>query len=103
MFGSRFNESGIIQRVGFGFNNLQEERQFTYPADSADFRFTFLDFITDCSYASNDFDISLAEGELTITRFDLDARIIAGLFEFTLAKPGCDTIRITEGRFDMKM
>ena len=43
------------------------------------------------------------EGVLTITYFDLSKAIISGTFEFTLTKPGCDTIRVTEGRFDMKI
>lgn len=39
---------------------------------------------------------------VNITKFDQQNHIIAGTFEFTLAKPGCDTVRITEGRFDIK-
>ncbi|GAA3930553.1 hypothetical protein GCM10022406_14860 [Hymenobacter algoricola] len=43
------------------------------------------------------------KGILTLTRLDLNAGIISGTFEFTLAKPGCDTIRVTQGRFDKKL
>jgi hypothetical protein len=43
------------------------------------------------------------KGTLTITRLDLQAGIISGTFEFTLAKPGCDTVRITQGRFDKRL
>lgn len=39
---------------------------------------------------------------LNITKFDLQNRIISGAFEFALAKPGCETVRIAQGRFDMK-
>ena len=42
-------------------------------------------------------------GILNITRLDLEQAIISGTFEFTLAKPNCDTIRVTKGRFDMKI
>jgi len=55
-----------------------------------------------CDYRSRDQDVT-GTGTLTITRLDLQARVIAGTFEFTLAKPGCDTIRVTEGRFDMPL
>lgn len=41
-------------------------------------------------------------GSLTITRLDKTARIISGTFYATLAKQGCDTVKITDGRFDMK-
>jgi hypothetical protein len=43
------------------------------------------------------------KGTLTIIRLDLTKGIIAGTFEFTLAKPGCDTIRVTNGRFNKKL
>lgn len=41
-------------------------------------------------------------GSMTITKISTKKRIISGVFEFTLAKPNCDTIKVTEGRFDMK-
>ena len=41
-------------------------------------------------------------GNLTITRYDLINRIFSGTFEYTIAKAGSDTIRITNGRFDKK-
>ncbi len=43
------------------------------------------------------------QGALTITRLDLQAGIISGTFAFTLYQPGCDTIRITQGRFDKQL
>ncbi|WP_400192898.1 hypothetical protein [Hymenobacter sp. B81] len=42
-------------------------------------------------------------GSLTITRLDVRAGIVSGTFEFTLAKPGCDTIKVTHGRFDKQL
>ncbi|GAA3922430.1 hypothetical protein [Hymenobacter algoricola] len=53
-------------------------------------------------YASDDGTTSCM-GQFTITRLDLAAGIISGTFEFTLAKLGCDTIRVTQGRFDKKL
>lgn len=43
------------------------------------------------------------KGMLTITRLDLQAGIISGTFSFTLYKPGCDSVRVTNGRFDKKL
>jgi len=40
-------------------------------------------------------------GQLTITKFDRSNYIISGTFEFTVVATGCDTIQITEGRFDV--
>lgn len=42
-------------------------------------------------------------GTLTITCFDLTAGIIPGTFAFILYKPGCDSVRVTNGRFDKKL
>jgi hypothetical protein len=45
----------------------------------------------------------LKSGQVTFTRFDEVARIASGRFAFTLYKPGCDTLRVTDGRFDVKL
>lgn len=55
-----------------------------------------------CYYDSLEEEV-FREGTLEITRLDLKEGIISGKFEFTLAKEGCDTIRVTEGRFDYKL
>jgi hypothetical protein len=47
--------------------------------------------------------LTYASGQLNISKFDKNNRIISGTFFATLFKPNCgDTIKITEGRFDMK-
>jgi hypothetical protein len=53
-----------------------------------------------CEYISDD---NYSEGSLTITRFDLEERIISGKFQFRMATPSCDTINVTDGRFDMRI
>ena len=42
-------------------------------------------------------------GQLVITRLDKTQGIVSGTFTFTLAQPGCDTVKITQGRFDSKL
>lgn len=42
-------------------------------------------------------------GKVELVRFDGAARIAAGRFAFTLYEPGgCDTLRVTNGRFDVR-
>lgn len=41
-------------------------------------------------------------GHVIFTRLDRQKFIVSGKFEFTTSLPGCDTIRITDGRFDMQ-
>ncbi|WP_400192897.1 hypothetical protein [Hymenobacter sp. B81] len=43
------------------------------------------------------------KGSLTITRLDVGAGVISGTFEFVLHQPGCDTIKVTHGRFDKQL
>lgn len=42
-------------------------------------------------------------GQLVVTRLDLRAGIISGTFAFTLSQPGCDTVKVTQDRFDKKL
>ena len=42
------------------------------------------------------------EGSVTITLFDKVNYIISGTFDFTTVAPGCDTLSVTDGRFDIK-
>ncbi|WP_162550066.1 hypothetical protein [Hymenobacter nivis] len=55
-----------------------------------------------CTYYSTDPTIFCC-GSLTVKRLDLQAGIIAGTFDFVLAKPGCDSVRVTQGRFDKRL
>ena len=54
-----------------------------------------------CEFPQNE--VHYRRGTLTITHFDLSAGIISGTFAFTLYKPGCDSVRVTQGRFDKKL
>ncbi|WP_051718935.1 DUF6252 family protein [Hymenobacter sp. IS2118] len=57
---------------------------------------------SNCTYYSTDA-TTHCRGELVITRLDRVNGIISGTFAFTLAKPGCDTVRVTNGRFDKRL
>jgi hypothetical protein len=57
--------------------------------------------IDSCTLFSH-YDTVWSSGELTIDKLDRLQRIIAGRFQFQLYERGCDTIKITQGRFDMK-
>jgi hypothetical protein len=65
-------------------------------------RVSWKDRLTGCDFNSNAPD-TYHKGTLTITRLDVQAGIISGTFNFTLAKPGCDTVRVTQGRFDKRL
>jgi len=54
-----------------------------------------------CSY--NYDETFYRNGYITISKLDRQKGIISGTFECTMKKEGCDTLKITEGRFDLKM
>lgn len=41
------------------------------------------------------------EGFVRFSKIDQTKFIVSGTFEFSAVKEGCDTVRITNGRFDM--
>ena len=46
---------------------------------------------------------SIIAGEMNIIKLDLNIGIISGTFFYTLVKPNCDTIKVTDGRFDFRL
>ncbi|MBF9223294.1 hypothetical protein [Hymenobacter ruricola] len=55
-----------------------------------------------CGFMYDSRDVTYRKATLLITRLDVNSRIIAGTFNATIARAGCDTLRITQGRFDAK-
>lgn len=55
-----------------------------------------------CVYAAED-SSTQSSGSITISKLDTAARIVSGTFSGVLIKAGCDTITITESRFDLKL
>jgi Family of unknown function (DUF6252) len=61
----------------------------------------YTNLVTRCHYQWID-TIPNHNAYLNITKLDKVNRIVSGTFEFALTTSGCDTVRITQGRFDMK-
>ncbi len=87
------------QYLGFGFSELSG--MGTYSINSQNGIMGFRDLYRDCYYWTDREDCSY-EGTITITKYDMENFIVSGRFKATLYVPDCDTIRITEGRFDVK-
>lgn len=63
----------------------------------------FLNNVNTCQFSSSNSG-SFRKGFFNITRYDLANGIFSGTFEFTIKSQGCgDTIRVTDGRFDVKL
>ncbi|HYG02764.1 MAG TPA: hypothetical protein VD927_09975 [Chryseosolibacter sp.] len=55
----------------------------------------------ECYYGFHTY-LDLYKGTITLTRFDKQNYIVSGLFDFEIVTEGCDTLKITNGRFDIK-
>jgi len=106
-------KNGIFGIVAYNFIPINSEQLTLGIRDSLNFKkapFTVnlgtnslygISFDKKCPLFSSDSSVSCS-GNLSITKLDRVSRIIAGTFNATLSQTGCDTVKITEGRFDMK-
>ena len=63
----------------------------------------FLNNVNTCQFSSSNLG-SFRKGSFNITRYDIANGIFSGTFDFTIKSQACgDTIRITNGRFDVKL
>ncbi len=58
--------------------------------------------IPSCGILPDD-DIQYKSGRITITAYDMVNGIISGVFNFKIKPLNCDTLFITDGRFDFKL
>ena len=56
-----------------------------------------------CNYYGEAPQLTYRKGTLTVTHLDQKTGIVSGTFAFTLYQPGCDSVRVTNGRFDKKL
>lgn len=94
-------ESGnVTAGVFISFGSLT---QSGYYAASDTFRFSigWAKVIGNCGMTTLDNTVS-ALGGGQITKLDIPNRIISGTFDFRAVRPNCDTLRVSDGRFDIK-
>lgn len=92
---------GDQQTLGFSSDSLRTTGIYKLSSTGHN-RAAFVNRVTKCTYITAD-PGTYCNGTLTITRLDRTLGIVSGTFSFTLAKAGCDTIKVTQGRFDKKL
>ncbi len=101
-FGLEADNGDIKTDILFGIDTCIGVKRYTYQnIASLPVRFAVYNNVCDLSVANDP--LVSAAGYIDITKFDLTTGIISGIFEFTLYKAGCETISITNGRFDAKL
>ncbi|WP_201977509.1 DUF6252 family protein [Hymenobacter rubidus] len=89
------------QTIGFGSDSIQTTGSY-FLKKGGRHQAGFVNRANGCQYYTVDVG-TYGKGGFTITRLDRRAGIVSGTFWFTLYKPGCDSIRVTNGRFDRKL
>ncbi len=106
-----FYQSGLLQ-VGAGADVNNKEQGMVLVVSNGVVEGSLYDLATDinnlvefssrnvsgiCFYERQ----NALDGHLKITKLDQVNLIVSGLFEFTTVVSGCDTITVTDGRFDL--
>jgi hypothetical protein len=93
-----------ITGIGFAVDSIQVQQGYTYilqseEAGTGDAGYQYLN----CSGTDNWFKTSdtTTRGQLYLSRFDLSNKIASGTFWFNVLDNNGDTIKITDGRFDV--
>jgi len=90
----------ISEGVSLVINLPQVNTPYTLP-NFAESRARYRKRYTSGPYCYYDYN-NTQSGSILLTRLDRQKFIVSGTFAFTTAVAGCDTIRITDGRFDMQ-
>ncbi len=107
-----FYQGGLLQISAKAYNKPGEQNMalvlYNPPEEDTSYDLTkYSDQVAE--YISRGIDVkrcvyekdSTLSGSLTITHFDAQNYIVSGKFEFTTVADGCDTVRVTDGRFDL--
>ncbi len=98
---NRLHNSNIWQILTIAADSVQQTGRLTFGMKN--FVVVYEDMNNPlCQYDSSDsINIVTPSGYCDITKLDRINHILSGQFSFTLIRSGCDTIKITEGGFDM--
>src|ERR1035437_6035853 len=90
----------ILISIGGDSINTVGLYPLSYPSK---FKVFYSDNRTNCEFTTIDPPPpSFISGSLNVTKFDNTDRIISGLFEFKVLPFVCDTVTVTNGRFDIR-
>lgn len=94
--GTSSSEGSII----ISFSNVNHLGNYTYPLDFT-FSAGWAPVLGNCDTPA--FDTTIVNlGNGNITRHDVANRIVSGTFDFKYKTKLCDTVFVTDGRFDIK-
>ena len=106
VFDNTSNKISIEARLKRKGQNSSSIGIIVHLSQTGEFRIPLqgkIDFLDDSFFNCNEYNCISNDGLLLITTFDKNVRIISGTFNLNEMVNSCgDTIRITDGRFDLK-
>jgi hypothetical protein len=90
---------GYFQLIDFSINGNLHQGQI-YNIDSVNVIAFYISDSTCQSISSSEVRSYSRTGTIELTRFDSANQIISGIFNCAFAIPNCDTLHVTDGRFD---
>ena len=78
-------------------------KEGSYPLDGTTGGIYYSSGVKGSCYEYNNAPGLTMNGQLVVSRLNLTQGIVSGTFNFKLFQPGCDTIKVTQGRFDYKL
>jgi len=98
--GAEFNDSDLTKSIRIILDDpLAEQKKYLLgESDTYRTRFRTRSDSPICYYEYND----TFDGYVTISNINRTAFILSGTFEFSTVTDRCDTVNITEGRFDVQ-
>jgi len=82
-------------------DSIQVAQRLILP-NPTKFGIIFKNDLTGCDYHIADSTMKITGGYFDIQKLDKSKGIFSGEFEIKLTKTGCETVQITQGRFDLK-
>lgn len=97
---THFSNNNYVGEIFIAFGSVMSTGNYPVP-DYFNFSVGWFNTIGDCGTMTFDTTLKKWGGGL-ITTLDIPNRIISGTFDFKYKTMRCDTVRITNGRFDIK-
>jgi hypothetical protein len=97
--------ASVSQYINIGVDSCRYRLQHNYTASIRhSLRFAFTDRkTTSCDWSTFLNPLVVCTGWVAFSKLDANSGIFAGTFEYSLSLNGCETITITNGRFDAKL
>ena len=99
------SDQNIDKHINFGLDSCINNRLYnmsTLPKITMSYFDYKMPSSTCQTFFSSDINV-IRSGYVNLTKCDFGTGIISGMFEFKIERNGCETINITNGRFDAKL